>query len=82
MNNSKPVDILKPGGEEKARYVCKNPSACPTGPCRRGGRAGRLSNIFKEEEKEEECDEKKENDVDDEEEGKGRDEEDMTWSML
>ena len=83
VNNSKQVNILEPGWEEMARYVCKNPSACPTGPCRRGGRAGRLSNIFKEEEMEEDYDEKEDNDVYDEEmEGKRRDAEDMTWSML
>ena len=40
------------------------PSDCPTGPCRRGGRAWSLSNVIKEEE------EKKE-----EVEGKSKDEE-------
>ena len=30
-------------GEEEARPVCRHPSACPTGPCRRGGRAWRPS---------------------------------------
>ena len=30
-------------GEEEARPVCRHPSACPTGPCRRGRRAWRPS---------------------------------------
>ena len=30
------------------------PSDCPTGPCRRGGRAWSLSNVIKEEEKKKE----------------------------
>ena len=40
-------------------------SACPTGLCRRGGRAWRLSKPLEEEEQDEEEDEKKE-DADDE----------------
>ena len=30
-------------GEEEARPVCRHPSSCPTGPCRRGGSAWRPS---------------------------------------
>ena len=51
-------------GEEEASLVNRYPSDCPTGPCRRGGRAWSLSNVIKEEE------EKKE-----EVEGKSKDEE-------
>ena len=42
LNNFKPVIILNLG-EEKARPVCRHQSACPTGPCRRGGWAWRPS---------------------------------------
>ena len=51
-------------GEEEASLVNRYPSYCPTGSCRRGGRAWSLSNVIKEEE------EKKE-----EVEGKSKDEE-------
>ena len=48
---------------DRHKPVCKYPSACPTGPCRRGGRAWRPSKLLKEEEKEED-EEKKEDDED------------------
>ena len=44
-------------------------SACPTGPCRREGRAWRLSNLLKEEEQEQDEEEKKEDDDDDDDGG-------------
>ena len=71
-------------GEEGARPVSRHPSACPTDPCRRGGRAWRPSSFLKGEEKEEdEEEEKKEFDDDDEEmEGKRRDDEDMQDSLV
>ena len=38
MNNFKPVIILEPrGGGHQA--VCRHPNACPTGPCKKEGRA-------------------------------------------
>ena len=49
-------------GEEEASLVNIYPSDCPTGPCRRGGRAWSLSNVIKEEEEKKEEVEKKSTD--------------------
>ena len=44
VNNFKPIIILEPGqGGGKACMQTFQCSACPTGPCRRGGRAWRPS---------------------------------------
>ena len=48
--------------EEEARPVCRHPSACPTGPCRKEGLAWSPPNLLMEEEKEVD---KKEDDYDD-----------------
>ena len=70
-------------GEEEARPVCRHPSACPTGPCRRGEMAWRPSKTTLKEEEKEKDEEKKEDDDDKEQmEGKRRDEEDKQDSLV
>ena len=56
---------------KSVRPECRHLSACPTAPCRRGGRAWRLFKLLKEKEQEEGGVKKKEN-VDDEEDMEGK----------
>ena len=66
-------------GEEDTRPLCRHPSACPTGSCRKGGWPGGL----KYRENEEVGEEKKEDDdVEEEMEEKSRDEKDIKDSLV
>ena len=59
-------------GEEEARPVCRHHSACPTGPCRRGGRPGDLPNLLMEKEKKEDEEKIKNYEKEEQLEGKRR----------
>ena len=70
-------------GEEKTRPICRYPSACPSSPCRRRGKAWRPSKPPEGRGQIENDEEKKEDgDGDEEMEGKRTDEEDMQHRLV